>query len=232
MSDSDNPYVRWQNSNVSNSSNPLLYAGSNGVNDGTKYHQQTLKVLQDNGFNDESIILDYGCGCGALYSAVKDSLVDPTSQYFGNEMSSEAYVYLLENFSIQNLFLSKSDLINDFTDQIFDYLVAFSVFNHMDIDRFDRFIENLEANIHNESKFLFTVRLISKKTTKPKGILSECGRYYNDRSLNYGYKDEEFFTILESHGYDYEVVKKNNYYDKKILGDLDLILISKKEKNT
>lgn len=227
MSDANNPYIKWQNSNVSKSSNPLFYAGSNGVNNGTLYHKQTLKVLQDNGFNDKSIILDYGCGCGALYSALNSSLVNPESQYYGNEMSSEAYNFLLKNFSIQNLFLAESDLIRDFTNKIFDYLVAFSVFNHMDIDRFDRIIENLKENIHDESKFLFTVRLVSKNTLKPAGLLSACGRYYNDRSLNYGFKEEEFYKILKTHGYEHKIIKKDDYYDKKILGDLSLVMIFK-----
>lgn len=223
----DNQYIEWQNKNISNCANPLSHAGSNGASDGTVYHQQTLKVLQDNGFNDKSTILDYGCGCGALYSVVRKYLSDPESQYFGNEMSSEAYAVLSQIFSSKNFFLSKSDLISDFTEQIFDYLVAFSVFNHMSIDRFEHFIQNLDHNIHEQSKFLFTVRLITEDTIKIRGQLSNCGKYYNDRGLNYGYKADEFYKILELYEYNYTVINKDRYYEKGILRDLDLILITK-----
>jgi SAM-dependent methyltransferase len=95
-------YIDWQNKNILNSTNKLDLCGGTPGKKGSDYHKQTLKLLIDNGFNNNHQILDYGCGTGALYVCLIDFLRNIDTQYCGIEMSIEAYKYLISNFKKEN----------------------------------------------------------------------------------------------------------------------------------
>jgi cyclopropane fatty-acyl-phospholipid synthase-like methyltransferase len=218
-------YIIWQNENILNNKNKLYLGGSNGVNNGVEYHKKTLKMLIDNGLQQSDSILDYGCGTGALFITLKSYLNNSINQYCGNEMSAEAYNFLLENFSKEeNFILSKSDDVNTFTNRKFKFIIAFSVFNHMDIYRFENFIKNLHNNIYNNSKIFITVRLMTSAYELYKK--SSDNTYYNDRDLNYGYNTQVFSNILKKYNYTYKLLDTTQYYQSNILADLKVAMIT------
>jgi 2-polyprenyl-3-methyl-5-hydroxy-6-metoxy-1,4-benzoquinol methylase len=220
-----NKYIQWQNNNIIKNSNKLDTIGSDGINKGTIYHKNTLQLLVNNGFRNTDNILDYGCGVGALFVNLKTYLDDSTLQYYGNEMSDEAYKFLKSNFADEeNFILSTSDSINTFCQKKFDFIIAFSVFNHINIKRFEIFIKSLHANIHENSKIFMTVRLMNSGSHRYK--TSTCKKYYNDRDLNYGYNTQAFSDILEDNNYNFEIIDTTQYYKKSILQDLKIVMIT------
>ena len=158
------------------------------------------------------------------------------SQYFGLEKSIKSYNYVLDLGIVDNNNIkhSNTNIINDYFSTIkFDFIIAFSVINHMTFNGFETLISSLNKIIHNDTKFLFTVRLTNNddETFAKKEVysLSDCGIYYkrftNNNFHSSCFKKSLFMNILNKYNFKVNFLNKDIYTNK--LSDLDLVIIYK-----
>lgn len=198
-------------------------------------HRKTLEILKEIGLNSNSIVLDYGFGMGAFTQYIIPFL-NNKSQYFGLEKSIKSYNYVLDLGMVDNnnIKYSNTNIINDYFSTIkFDFIIAFSVINHMTFNGFETLISSLNKVIHNDTKFLFTVRLTNNddETFAVKRLysLSDCGIYYkrftNNNFNSSCFKKSLFMNILNKYNFKVNFLNKDIYTNK--LSDLDLVIIYK-----
>jgi SAM-dependent methyltransferase len=92
--------------------------------------QIKLKQLQEIGLNENSHVLDIGCGTGQLAVSLEKYLSEQGS-YFGTDIGPEAIAYCHEHFKRKNFRFAVNEMTRiPCSGQKYDFITFFSVFTH------------------------------------------------------------------------------------------------------
>lgn len=164
--------------NPRNAANDLYNWSENG--------RRQFLFLKDNGLKPDSFLLDLGCGTLCLGGHAVPYL-NP-SHYVGLDISSDAFEAgkKLVGPSIESkksLLLQNENLkFEELKGRTFDFVMANSVFNHLPIEYFEEFCENIGKIVNENSRIFLTVRL--GETYQPIGPPPQTSHNYTTELVN------------------------------------------------
>jgi SAM-dependent methyltransferase len=89
-----------------------------------------LGLLRDLGLRPDSRVLDVGCGTGLLAAAL-EGFLDERGRYCGTDLGAEAIAFCRDRFRRRNFaFLVNEPTALPLRDEVFDFVVFYSVFTH------------------------------------------------------------------------------------------------------
>jgi len=178
-------YTKLMDSLVSD--NPYTAVTSIGWKEGG--YRQFL-FLKHSGLKPSQKFLDLGCGTLSLGNYLIEYL--DSSNYFGMDISAQALIKgreLVERRigrekleEKQPILVQNKDLtFSEVAGQVFDYVWAFSVFDHLPFKYFEEFISNIGNVTDHDSKIFSVVMLKEKKEVAASIPYLYSFSYYNPR---------------------------------------------------
>lgn len=90
-------------------------------------------INQNFELNEQSHILDFGCGCGRIIREFHKSFIH--GKFYGTDIDQEAIVWCRQNISQIGEFVTNEELPPlPFDDEFFDFVYSISVFTHLPED--------------------------------------------------------------------------------------------------
>ena len=117
------------------------YVGPISAKEISKYFDKLIKI-------DEELVLDFGCGIGRIYEALKPK------NYIGVDISENYLKKFKEKYPNIKTIKINNGLPND---QIFDVVISYSVFTHMKNSQIEVYIEKLANQLKTGGKFVVSI---------------------------------------------------------------------------
>jgi cyclopropane fatty-acyl-phospholipid synthase-like methyltransferase len=152
-----------------------------------------FNFLVKKGLKPDNTLLDVGCGTLRGGRKFIDYL-DP-QKYYGIDISAKAIMLGVDSISSEKFaykmprFIVNKDLkFREFNREIFDYILAQSVFTHLPKECIEECFENIKFVMHNKSKFYFTFFYETKYKRGRNYKFRYPLKYFKSLAKRYGYK--------------------------------------------
>ncbi|MEX0590628.1 MAG: class I SAM-dependent methyltransferase [Xanthobacteraceae bacterium] len=150
-----------------------------GSSDWQQQGEKQLDYLRQNGLLPHHTLLDIGCG--TLRAGRHFIRYLEPARYTGFDLSPAAVAYARGlvskeglNAKSPRLFVNaeKNLRFERLAGQVFDYILAFSVFSHLPAEQIEECLANIRTIMHDRSRFFFTFKeteTFTRKTEKDFG---------------------------------------------------------------
>lgn len=156
-----------------------------------------------------------------------------SGRYKGFDISDKSYrtakkICYYNDLQIPDLYINKDFLFHEFDNSPhilefgFDYIWAFSVFNHLPINHFEEFLNNVRKIINKDSIILLTI-WTDKGETRPAEINTSV-----NRSTSFFYNMQDVKQLCDTYGFNVEIVDTKPYIVFYSFGSMVMLKITRR----
>jgi SAM-dependent methyltransferase len=188
------------------------------IDKGFRYYEELNCGLKLSGkeIKDFKTVLDFGCGCGRVFRALKTFL--PSSELYGADIDGEAIDWLENNYAKFGKFAVIPHLPPTlFRDDMFDLVIGLSVFTHLPEEMQFHWLQELNRITKPNGYLILTThgeKFWRSRDAQIVKIMEHKGFYYFQPDGNYGKSVSlpDFYQVTY-HSHNYIKEKWGKYFE-------------------